>query len=101
MRKRATMMLDSDDEDDNILGALPPPNAKKRKEEDIDNLATGPDDFIKTLTEAGFHPRTGNLPNLLSLFHTMSVCITYSLFLILIRCSTIRVPTELERKPNN
>lgn len=66
MRKRATMMLDSDDEDDDILGALPPPNAKKRKEEDIDNLATGPPDFIKTLTEAGFHPRTGNLPNLLS-----------------------------------
>ncbi|XP_057379729.1 Fanconi anemia group D2 protein-like [Daphnia carinata] len=65
-RKRATMMLDSDDEDDDVLGALPPPKTKKRKAEDIDNLANGPADFIKTLTEAGFYPRTGNLPNLLS-----------------------------------
>lgn len=71
------MMLDSDDEDEDTLGALPPPKAKKRKEGNIDGVATGPADFIKALTEAGFHPRTGNLPNLLSLFCRLSVFIKF------------------------
>lgn len=70
-RKRATMMLDSDDEDDDSLKSLPPPKAKKRKENNIEDVAAGPADFITALTEAGFHPRTGNLPNLLSsVIHT-------------------------------
>ena len=60
-------MLDSDDEDDDILQSLPPPKAKKRKDGNIEDIASGPADFIKALTEAGFHPRTENLPNLLSL----------------------------------
>ncbi len=65
VRKRATMMIDSDDED--TFGALQPqPQSKKRKQDKIPNLASGPEDFIQALTEAGFHPRSGNLPNLLS-----------------------------------
>ena len=65
VRKRATMMIDSDDDD--TLAPLPLPKSKKRKEVDIPNLASGPEDFIQALTEAGFHPRSGNLPNLLSM----------------------------------
>lgn len=68
-RKRATMMIDSEDEDeDDIPGVLPRPALKKTKKSDVEveDLASGPPDFIKALTNAGFHPRSGTLPNILS-----------------------------------
>lgn len=64
-RKRATMMVDSDEDEDLFsekLEAIP----KKKKSCTIQDLASGPQDFIEALTGAGFHPRTENLPNLLS-----------------------------------
>ena len=67
------MMLDSDDEDDDTLGELPPPQSKKRREEN--DLASGPKDFIQALVDAGFYPRSGNLPNLLSnLDYFVNIC---------------------------
>lgn len=73
VRKRATMMLDSDEENDDTLGELP--QSKKSRSDEIENLASGPTDFIKALVEAGFHPRSGNLPNLLSKQFNRSVII--------------------------
>ena len=66
VRKRATMRLDSDDEEEDMLTDLPQPKTKKRREDAVENLATGPPDFIQALTESGFQPRSGNLPNILS-----------------------------------
>lgn len=60
------MMLESDEENDDTLEDLPQPKSKRRREDNVENLASGPTDFIKALVEAGFHPRSGNLPNLLS-----------------------------------
>lgn len=65
-------MLDSDDEEEDTLGELPQPQSKKRREDD---LASGPKDFLKALVDAGFYPRSGNLPNLLSKFHVLPQCI--------------------------
>jgi hypothetical protein len=83
-------MLDSDDEDDDSLHSLPPPKAKKRKENNIEDVATGPDDFIKALTEAGFYPRTGNLPNLLSLSYILTgICVIHNNNLFITRCPAV------------
>lgn len=74
-KKRATMM-DSEDEEDDILTDLHQPKLKKKRDErEITDIAEGPRDFIQALTEAGFHPRSGNLPNTLS-------TITYQSFFI-------------------
>ena len=59
------MMIDSDDDD--ALATLPLAKFKKRNIVNIPDLATGPEDFMQALTESGFHPRSGTLPNLLSI----------------------------------
>lgn len=73
MRKRATMMLDSDDEGDDTLAELPQPKSKRRKEDEIENLAAGPTDFINALLDAGYQPRSGSLPNLLSISFQLTI----------------------------
>lgn len=70
VRKRATMMIDSDDEGDDTLGELPV-TKKTRRDPAVEDLADGPPDLIKALTEAGFHPRSGSLPNILSTWHLL------------------------------
>lgn len=67
-RKRQTMQIDSD-EDEDLFGELNQPKPKKKKKDTrITDIADGPSDFMETLTDAGFFPRKGNLPNLLSNF---------------------------------
>ena len=71
-KKRATMMVESDDEDEDLFSekheAKP---IKKPKTSGISSLdlASGPQDFIDALTQAGFYPRTENLPNVLSMIN--------------------------------
>jgi len=62
------MMINSDDEDsgEDMFGDLPQPKQKKCRNVEIEDLASGPQDFITALTEAGFHPRADDLPNVLS-----------------------------------
>ena len=61
------MMIDSDEESGNdTFGELPQPKQRRTQNVEIDDPADGPPDFIAALTEAGFHPRANNLPNLLS-----------------------------------
>lgn len=59
------MMVESD-EDEDLFSEKHEAIPKKRKTCGIEDLASGPQDLIDALTEAGFHPRTDNLPNLLS-----------------------------------
>lgn len=61
------MMIDSEDEADDILGELHQPKPKKRKEsqKEVSDIAEGPSDFIQALTDSGYYPRQGNLPNVL------------------------------------
>lgn len=65
-RKRAMTIIDSDEDDEegDLLSDLSHPVLKKTRW-DVEDIAYGPEDLIKALTKAGFHPRSGNLPNIL------------------------------------
>lgn len=69
-KKRATMMVDSDNEDDDLFSEENQP--KKKKQSQVADVAEGPSDFIETLTDAGYYPRSGSLPNLLSIIGKIS-----------------------------
>ena len=58
-------MVESD-EDEDLFSEKHEAMPKKKKSCGIEDLASGPQDFIDVLTEAGFHPRSENLPNVLS-----------------------------------
>jgi len=101
-RKRATMMIDSDeDEEGDLLSDLPRPVLKKTRR-DVEDIAEGPEDYIKALTEAGFHPRSGDLPNILSkqfdLKSLQSSCSDFSIFFY--RCTRVRLSAVSSGAPD-
>ena len=92
-RKRPTMMIDSDeDEEGDLLSDLPRPVLKKTRR-DVEDIVEGPEDYIKALTEAGFHPQSGDLPNIFDLQHVLQNTFQLQLFYYntFYRCSIVRL----------
>ena len=64
-----TYQIVGDDEADLKFGliSISSPIARALIGKEVGDIAEGPEDFIKALTEAGFHPRSQDFPNILSM----------------------------------